>query len=144
MKSIYYQPEYQRLIIDEIKEPLNKAFGVLGDPAKGKIEKARALYWLRNIPSVVLDKLPEPTPENVGVNRNTRLLAGMYQRFFARFNVPSRVRFIRFVVKFVIIIHATDFYRPFIDWWGWEIHESDYNHPGPMQPDPHFFQKESE
>ncbi len=47
------------------------------------------------------------------------------------------------IVNLAIMVYDTDFYRPFMDWWVWEIKKSDWPEMGPLQPDHHFFDSET-
>lgn len=142
MKSIYYRQPYQEILVKEVKAPLNEALAVITSPGSGGLEKARAVLKLRKVIKVIMEQLPEPTIENT-FHHNTHILIGIRDRFFKRFTVFSRWDFLKAIVDFVIIVHDTDFYRPFIGWWVEELRASDWRPGGPMQPDPHHFKEEN-
>jgi hypothetical protein len=78
---------------------------------------------------------------------NTGILIDVRDRFFHRFDVPNRSRKklpTRADILRVMADAALKSYRPFIDWWVEELRASDWQPPGPMQPDPHFFKPEKE
>ena len=142
MKSIYYRTPYQQTLVYDIKAPFNQAMTVLTNPGSSPVAKIRAVNQLRKLVPVILS-LPEPTRENTR-QPNTHILIDIRDQFFRRLVLPTRWKFLRAMVNFVIFIYDTDFYRGFIDWWVEELRKSDWKPPGPMQPDPHHFKSEQE
>lgn len=145
MKSIYHSPPYQQIIYYEIKTPIDRAFKILAGGEANPLEKARAVYGLKQIIKVVKTKLPEPTHGNIGnTNHNAHILIDIRDRFFKKLRLPDRAELLRHIINLAIIIFVTNFYRPFIDWWGTEIKKSGWEPPGPLQPDPHFWDDTAE
>jgi len=145
MKSIYYRQPYHTTLVRRIKKDINDASMVLLDGSASKFRKAGAITKLIRLVPVIINDIPEPTVENVGsTNHDVRILVGIYQKFFRCLKLPSRVDFLKAFVKIFIIFMATDFYRPFIRWWLWEIKKSDLKPLGPLEPDHHFWDETQE
>lgn len=143
MKSIYYRQPYQSILVHQIKKPFNEAMATLTDPSSSKLSKVRAVDKLRRLVPVV-NSLPEPTLENV-IHHNSRILVRIRNEFFRRlYGLPSRLPFLKALFNFPIIIVETDFYRPFVDWVGWKIKQSDWQPPSPGQPDHHYWKSETD
>ena len=138
-RSIYYRPEYQRIIVYDIKEPFKRLISGLG---QSSVNPLRLIRLAREIIALyrAVGRLPEPTVENVG-HPNSVILCRIRDYWFSSARLPYLMRPMRRAVDAVIIIYDTDFYRSFIDVWAREIRASPWRAMGPLQPDPQFWEE---
>jgi hypothetical protein len=139
--SIYYQ--YQNQNVNGLREPFKRIMRVMtSEKPLSRLDKIRLARDLITIMDT-LKQMPKPDATNI-TDHNGRILVGIRDRFFRRFDVPSIGKELEKFVDFGLIIRATDFYKSFMDWWVEELRASDWRPLGPFQPDPHFFKPQQD
>lgn len=140
-RQTVYTVEYQTYFVNYIKEPIFENLAIVVSPVSSRAEKFKALIHIRRISEDFTRNIPEPTKENTWHPNSHRLIEWRDEFFRHCYLEHVRLRYLRLIINFVIIIYDYDPpYRMMIDWWAKQMKIQNWNYDVPVTINAHNWQ----